>query len=220
MRKDKLLRLNFVLFGMFTVASLTQAHSHDDPYSPLITFLKDLRKARKHSRLSTGNGGGIRDGGNNGQSQENIGSSVSNSDTSSIRVGVSDGGSSSNSNSNYNNNNNNNFNNNNDNNRAPLTNAQLEQVLAQAAAQLPTSPPYDITRVNTGVSTILNGVGSGSLAEILRGSFTFTRNNNVQSVANTVIDSIFGTRDGRGGWASNLGSGSNSASNSNDNLGK
>jgi hypothetical protein len=58
----------------------------------------------------------------------------------------------------------------------------------------PTRPPYDLQRVNDGVSTILGGVGSLRLSEILRGSFMFTRNNRVRDVANTVIDSIFGPR--------------------------
>jgi len=53
---------------------------------------------------------------------------------------------------------------------------------------------YDHNNVNTGVSTILDGVGKGSLAEVLRGSFAFTRNPNVKNIANNVIDSIFGRR--------------------------
>ncbi|CAG7833504.1 unnamed protein product [Allacma fusca] len=55
-------------------------------------------------------------------------------------------------------------------------------------------PPQRIEQINRGVSTILNGVGQGSLDQILRGSFMFTRNENVRSVANTVLDSIFGRR--------------------------
>ena len=36
-------------------------------------------------------------------------------------------------------------------------------------------PPQRISEINRGVSTILSGVGSGSLERILRGSFQFTR---------------------------------------------
>jgi len=55
--------------------------------------------------------------------------------------------------------------------------------------------PYDLGNVNRGVSTILGGVGQGRLSDILRGSFMFTRNDRVKSVANSVIDSIFGRRE-------------------------
>jgi len=53
--------------------------------------------------------------------------------------------------------------------------------------------PFRIERINRGVSTILNGVRMGSLEEILRGSFMFTRNNNVRDVSDSVISSVFGT---------------------------
>jgi len=52
-----------------------------------------------------------------------------------------------------------------------------------------------IDRVNEGLSTILRGVGTLRLSEILRGSFVFTSNQNVRDVANNVIDNIFGKRD-------------------------
>ena len=55
-------------------------------------------------------------------------------------------------------------------------------------------PAQRIEQINRGVSTILNGVGGGSLEQILRGSFMFTRNENVRNVANNVLDSIFGRR--------------------------
>ncbi len=48
------------------------------------------------------------------------------------------------------------------------------------------------TRVNNGVETILGGVGSGRLSDILRGSFMFTRNENVRTISNPIIDAIFG----------------------------
>ena len=56
-------------------------------------------------------------------------------------------------------------------------------------------PVQRIEQINRGVSTILNGVGSASLDQILRGSFMFTRNENVRSVANNVLDAIFGRRN-------------------------
>ncbi|OXA45930.1 uncharacterized protein LOC110856596 [Folsomia candida] len=49
-----------------------------------------------------------------------------------------------------------------------------------------------IDRVNNGVSTILEGVMSLDLAKILRGAFIFPKSNKVKSVANNVIDTIFG----------------------------
>ena len=145
---------------------------------------------------SNGNNGNNNNGNNGNNGNNNNGNNGSN--------GNNNNGNNGSNGNNNNGNNGNNGNNNNGNNRAPLSNAQIAQILGQVSAQLPTLPPYDLTKVNTGVSTILQGVGQGSLAEILRGSFAFTRNDNVASVANTVIDSIFGKRDGSGGWAQNL----------------
>lgn len=64
---------------------------------------------------------------------------------------------------------------------------------------LVTPPPYPIEQVNRGVNTILNGVRSFDLAQILRGAFVFPRNENVRSVANNVIDTIFGAARPAGG---------------------
>jgi len=66
------------------------------------------------------------------------------------------------------------------------------QVIGQLGGSNLPRPPYPIEQVNRGVSTILNGVRSLDLGQILRGAFVFPRNENVRSVANNVIDSIFG----------------------------
>ncbi|OXA40191.1 hypothetical protein Fcan01_25004 [Folsomia candida] len=59
-----------------------------------------------------------------------------------------------------------------------------------------------IDRINTGVSTILKGVMSLDLAKILRGAFIFPKNEKVKSVANHVIDTIFGPEPTPGGNSS------------------
>jgi len=59
----------------------------------------------------------------------------------------------------------------------------------------PTSSGGEMSNIKNGVTTILRGVSTFKLSEILRGSFMFTKNQQVRDVANSVIDTIFGERN-------------------------
>jgi len=195
-------RFTLGLFAILGIMTVTQAspHHRDDPYSPVIDFLKQLRKARKHSGAggvssaasgifpgaSSGSSSlpsGIFGGGSGGgRDVENI---PAESQTSTPILFPSGGSSSSGSSSSSGGN-------------SDRITIQLPSNLQPNLNRPPSSSsPQDIQRINSGVSTILSGVRSFDLGQILRGAFIFPANNNVKSVANNVLDSIFGPAGGQ-----------------------
>jgi len=197
-----------LLVIMTVVASINDSaegspspHHHDDEYDPIIRLLKEARKQRKYERggiiresasaqnsqfqfpssSGSNSGGG---GGNSGSPPNPIltpgsgngGSGNFGTIGSAISGAIPPAGGSS---SNY---------------PPILPNFPSgSQIIGQlGGSNLPRPPSYPIEQVNRGVSTILNGVRSLDLGQILRGAFVFPRNENVRSVANNVIDSIFG----------------------------
>jgi len=60
-----------------------------------------------------------------------------------------------------------------------------------------TNPILNMTRINEGIRTILHGISNFRLSDILRGSFMFTNNEDVRTVGNGVVDSIFGEAEER-----------------------
>ncbi|ODM97337.1 hypothetical protein Ocin01_09347 [Orchesella cincta] len=208
-----------LLVIMTVVASITNSaegspHGHNDPYKPVIRLLKEIRKQRKYggsgfSPIREGdgglfgsasnsqfqfpsnfngynNGGGNNGGGNNGGNNGggNGGGSGGGSPPNPILTpGSGSSGSSgigsfippaAGGSSNY-----------------PPIFPTIPSG-SQIAGQLGVLPPYPLEQVNRGVGTILQGVRSLDLGQILRGAFIFPRNENVRSVANNVIDNIFG----------------------------
>ncbi|CAL8142387.1 unnamed protein product [Orchesella dallaii] len=179
-------------------------HNHNDPYTPYIRLLKELRKQRKYgssfSPIRDGgdgvlgsassnsqfqfpsNGGGGGNGGGNSGGGGSGGGSPPNPILTPGNGGGSSGGSSIGSfippaaggSSNY-----------------PPIFPTIPSG-SQIAGQLGVLPPYPIEQVNRGVGTILQGVRSLDLGQILRGAFIFPRNENVRNVANNVLDNIFG----------------------------
>jgi len=194
-------RFTLGLFAILGIMTVTQAapHHRDDPYSPVIDFLKQLRKAQKHSGsgvssassgifpgVSSSSSGifpgasnsGIFGGSGGGRDTENV---PAESQTSTPILFPSSGGSQSQSSS---------------------SGGNSDRITIQLPSNLqpgnrPPSSPQDIQRINSGVSTILSGVRSFDLGQILRGAFIFPANNNVKSVANNVLDSIFGPAGGQ-----------------------
>jgi len=189
----------FLLLGVLVDAAPSPHHHREDSLTPVIAFLKQLRKARKDA-----GGGGVGSvGGILGNREDDplslveipltsssgqigqISQSQSQSQTETpILIPSSSGGGSSSGGSN-------------NGDRIPI---QFPNFVQQQP-QRPSSPEM-IQRVNTGVSTILNGVGNFDLGQILRGAFTFPSNNNVKTVANNVIDTIFGPSRNREGESS------------------
>jgi len=212
-----------VIIGV--IASITNyseglPNNYNDPYTPVINLLKELRKARKYggglSPIRNGQGGNFGStsngqipqfqfpsnsgggSGSNGQIPQfqfpsNSGSGSGSADPTSTPIltpGSSSGGSGGNfqipgSGGNF---------------QIPGSSIfpSFPNIPGQIGGQigaLPTLPPYPIEQVGKGVGTIINGVKKFDLGEILRGSFSFTTNENVKSVAGSVIDSIFGGRN-------------------------
>jgi len=192
---DKISICSLVLvLGVLVDGAPSPHHHQDDSLTPVITFLKQLRKARKDAGGAGLAAGGILGGnreddplssgeillssGSAGQSQSQA--------VTPILIPSSSGSTSSSGAS--------------SNNGDRIT----IQLPSNFQPQRPPSPssPEMIQRVNTGVSTILNGVGNFDLGQILRGAFTFPSNNNVKTVANNVIDTIFGPARNREGESS------------------
>jgi len=182
----------FTVLGILTVAAAApQPHHRDGAIDPVIEFLKQLRKARKHS------GGGILGNREEDGASSQQGGFNTQSQQSQQVVPIlfpSGGGSSSGGNSGLN----------------SQSSPNDQRITLQIPANFPitpspTSSPQDIQRINSGVSTILNGVRSFDLGQILRGAFIFPQNNNVKSVANNVLDTIFGPIGGGGGGSSSAG---------------
>jgi len=182
--------------GSITNSAEGSPHHHNDPYTPYIRLLKEIRKQRKYGggsfspirdgdgvlgsassnpqfQLPSG-GGGNSGGGNSGGG----GGSPPNPILTPGNGGGSSGGSNVGSfipgSSNY-----------------PPVFPTIPSG-SQIIGQLGTLPPYPIEQVNRGVGTILQGVRSLDLGQILRGAFVFPRNENVRNVANNVLDNIFG----------------------------
>jgi len=180
--------------GSITNTSEASPHHHNDPYRPL---LNELRQARRYSREGQD---GLYNVASNGQAPQyqqypsNSGSRAgSGASTPILTPGSSAGGSGGSfqvipvagGSSNY---------------RPQFPNIPSgSQIGGQIVGAFPTRPPYPIQQVNNGVSTILNGVKSFDLGQILRGAFIFPRNENVKSVATTVLDTIFGPAKPAGG---------------------
>jgi len=188
-----------LVLGVLVDAAPSPHHHRDDSLTPVITFLKQLRKARKDAG-GVGVAAGSILGGNReddplssgeislpsssaGQSQQSGTVTPILIPSSSGGSSISNGGGSSNN--------------------GDRITVQFPSNF-NPIQQRPPSPssPEMIQRVNTGVSTILNGVGNFDLGQILRGAFTFPSNNNVKTVANNVIDTIFGPARNREGESS------------------
>lgn len=186
------MKTKFVLIVALTVALSKSAESQSeddgDRYNPLIRLLKQLRRRdRYRNHYNSYN-----------KEETTVAPAASNVDTLSIEPANRIANSNSN-----------------------LDQDAIKKLIADSQAQSPSSgsvsgsnvdsttrrpdliydpivvtkvPAQRIEQINRGVSTILGGVGGGSLEQILRGSFMFTRNENVRTVANNVLDSIFGRR--------------------------
>jgi hypothetical protein len=183
-------------------SSIPQPHHGNDPYTPVISFLKQLRKARKH-----GGGGilgnreeeGIAAGSGSSEGFLNQENSSGGGNKPSVPILFPSGGGGGSS-------------------SGGSRESDRDRITIQLPANFPhqsqpqPSSPQDIQRINSGVSTILNGVKNFDLAGILRGAFIFPHGpsgNNVKTVANNVIDTIFGPLGGAsGGDAPSPGSGS------------